>query len=69
MKMQDYIDQLDKILNSLDANVLTNAGKISHKDALEKAKLEYERYQIKELSPIEREYLDSIKKLVRLLIN
>lgn len=63
MRMRDYINQLDKILNSLDANVLNNAGSISYKKAVEKAKLEYEKYQIKELSPIEKEYLNSINKI------
>lgn len=63
MRMQDYINQLDKILNSLDANVLMNAGKISHKEAIEKAKLEYGKYQIKELTPIEKEYLKSINEI------
>lgn len=63
MKMKDYINQLDKILNSLDANVLMDAGKISHKVAIEKAKLEYEKYQIKELNSIEKEYLESISRI------
>lgn len=63
MRMKDYINQLDKILNSLDAKVLKDAGSISHKKAMEKAKLEYEKYQIKELSPIEKEYLNSINKI------
>ena len=63
MTMKDYINQLDKILFSLDANVLTNAGTVSHKEAIEKAKEEYQKYQIKELSPIEKEYLNSIKKI------
>lgn len=63
MRMKDYINQLDKILKSLDANVLNHAGSISHKKAVEKAKLEYEKYQIKELSPIEKEYLNSINKI------
>lgn len=63
MRMKDYINQLDKILNSLDANVLNGAGSISHRKAIEKAKLEYEKYQIKELSPIEKEYLNSINKI------
>lgn len=40
--MKDYINQLDKILDSLDANILMSAFKISHKEAVEKAKLEYE---------------------------
>lgn len=63
MKMIDYINQLDKILNSLDTNILKDAGKISHNQAIEKAKLEYKKYQIKELSPIEKEYLESINKI------
>ena len=63
MKMEDYINQLDKILNSLDAKVLNNSGKISHKDAIEKAKIEYKKYQVKELTPIEKEYLNSINKM------
>lgn len=63
MRMIDYIKQLDKILDSLDANILMNAGKVSHKEAIEKAKLEYGKYQIKELTPIEKEYLKSINKI------
>jgi len=63
MRMKDYINQLDKILDSLDANILLNAGKISHKEAIEKAKLEYVKYQIKELTSIEKEYLKSINEI------
>ena len=63
MRMKDYISQLDKILSSLDTKVLTNAGTVSHKEAIEKAKIEYQKYQIQELSPIEKEYLNSINKI------
>ncbi len=63
MRMKDYIKQLDKILDSLDANILMNAGQVSHKEAIEKAKLEYRKYQIKELTLIEKEYLKSINKI------
>lgn len=63
MHMKDYLNQLDKILLSLEASVLTNAGSVSHKDAIEKAKLEYKKYQVKELSPIEKEYLKSINNI------
>jgi len=63
MRMKDYINQLDKILNSLDVNILTNPGKISHKEAIDKAKIEYKKYQLKELSPIEKEYLNSINEI------
>lgn len=69
MRMKDYINQLNKILNSLNAEVLTTPGKISHKKAMEKAKIEYEKYQIKELTPIEKEYLNSINKLNQIAEN
>ena len=45
MRMKDYINQLDKILNSIDAKVLRNSGSISHKEAIDKAKTEYKKYQ------------------------
>ena len=67
MRMKDYINQLDKILSSLDAKVLTNAGTVSHKEAIDKAKLEYQKYQIKELSPIEKEYLNSINSISKIV--
>lgn len=66
MKMHDYINQLDKILNSVDAKVLNNSGSISHKDAIKKANMEYRKYQVKELSPIEKEYLKSISDISRI---
>lgn len=66
MRMKDYINQLDKILCSLDAKILKSAGKISHRDAMKKAKVEYEKYRIKELSPIEKEYLNSINDMKEL---
>lgn len=60
MYMKDYLKQLDKILDSLDAKVLKNAGNISHEEAVSKAKDEYKKYSLKEISPIEEEYLKSI---------
>lgn len=42
---------------------LQNSGTISHKQALEKAKIEYQKYQEKTIAPVEQAYLDSIKTL------
>ena len=67
MYMKDYLNQLDKILNSIDAEVLENAGKISHKNAINKAEDEYKKYQIKELTPIEIQYLNSIDSINKLI--
>lgn len=55
--MQDYIDQLDRVLEAADAPVLEGAGTRSHKQAINKAEKEYRAYQEKTLSPVEKEYL------------
>ena len=63
MYMSDYVEQLDNILRATGEEVLTHAGKISHTQAMEKAKAEYKRYQAQTLSPVEEEYLKTIKQL------
>ena len=63
MYMSDYVEQLDNILRATGEEVLTHAGKISHAQAMEKAKAEYKRYQAQTLSPMEEEYLKTIKQL------
>lgn len=63
MYMSDYVKHLDVILASTGEKVLDNAGKISHKQAMDKATAEYRKYQVKELSPVEKEYLSTIKML------
>lgn len=63
MYMSDYIKQLDSILSATGEKILQNAGAISHKEALEKAKAELKKYQVKTLSPVEKAYLENIKAL------
>lgn len=65
MKMQDYINELDRILNSAGRKLLQDAGKISHNQAEEKAKTEFRKYQNKTLSEVEKAYLDSLKQIER----
>lgn len=62
MYMSDYIEQLDAVLSSGGRKLLSDAGKISHYTATEKAKSEYRKYQEATLSPVEVEYLKTIKK-------
>ena len=45
MTMNDWINRLDSILQLNGRELLTHAGKISHKLATEKAALEYEKYK------------------------
>ncbi|HED38093.1 MAG TPA: cell filamentation protein Fic, partial [Ignavibacteria bacterium] len=63
MKMADYIRELDNILNSTKRKLLNDAGKISHKKAIEKSTLEYRKYKTKNLSEVEKDYLDTVKDL------
>lgn len=61
MKMADYIRELDNILKSTGRKLLSDAGKISHEKATAKAALEYRQYKAKNLSEVEKAYLDTIK--------
>ena len=63
MHMSDYVQQLDNVLGSTGEQVLQGAGKISHKQAMEKAEAEYRKYQVQTLSPVEEAFLDTIKTL------
>ncbi|MCL2597237.1 MAG: virulence RhuM family protein, partial [Paludibacter sp.] len=63
MYMEDYINQLDKILATTGEDVLQNAGSVSHEQAVEKALAEYRKYQVKTLSSVEQAYLETIKNV------
>lgn len=63
MYMDDYVKQLDSVLSSGNRKLLTGSGSVSHKQALEKAKSEYRKYQEITLTPVEKAYLESIKEV------
>ena len=63
MYMIDYVEQLDSILTSGNRKLLEDSGKVSHDEAIKKAKAEYRKYQEITLSPVEEEYLKSVKGL------
>lgn len=63
MTMKDWAANLDRILTMSGENLLLDAGKISHMDAIEKATTEYKKYQAKTLSEAERNYLESLKAI------
>ncbi|KKR53740.1 MAG: hypothetical protein UT90_C0005G0047 [Parcubacteria group bacterium GW2011_GWA1_40_21] len=63
MHMADHIASLDKLLFDYGEGVLTDAGKVTHKKAIEKAENEYKKFQAKTLSPVEKSYLENIKLL------
>lgn len=61
--MADYVAQLDRLLSADGRKVLEGTGKISHKQAVDKAVEEYRKYEVENLSPVEEAYLETVKKL------
>ena len=61
MYMSDYVEQLDSVLSSGNRKLLTGSGKVSHDEAMKKAKEEYKKYQAITLSPVEQAYMETIK--------
>ena len=63
MHMSDYVEHLDRILSTTGEQKLVGAGKISHKQAMDKANREYQRFLVQNLSPVEEAYLQTIKEV------
>jgi len=61
MYMSDYVAQLDAVITSGGRNLLEDSGRISHDEAMKKAKVEYRKYQEITLSPVEEAYMATIK--------
>lgn len=67
MYMSDYIQQLDSVLTSGKRPLLDGAGSVSHQQAMEKATSEYRKYQNNTLSPVEKEYLETVKSTAKVV--
>lgn len=65
MYMDDYVKQLDSVLSSGNRKLLVGSGSVSHKQAIDKAKAEYRKYQENTLTPVEQAYLESIKDVAK----
>lgn len=63
MYMSDYVEHLDKVLTATGEKILEGAGSVSHAQVMQKANEEYQKYQIHNLTPVEEEYLSTIKSL------
>ena len=63
MHMSDYVEHLDRVLSSTGEQLLVGAGKVSHKQAIEKANREYQRFVVQNLSPVEEAFLQTIKEV------
>lgn len=61
--MADYVSQLERLLTADGRKLLKGAGSISHKQAVDKAEAEFRKYEVENLSPVEKEYLATVKAL------
>ncbi len=61
MYMNDWIEKLHGFLQLNDRNILDHAGKVSHQLAVEKAELEYEKYNKTRTDEIESDF-DKVAK-------
>ena len=69
MYMKDWLETIDDYLKMTRRDILTTKGRVTHKQALEKAYGEYEKYRKKQediLSPVECHFLESIEELQEL---
>ena len=61
MTMLDWIDTTDILLKFREKKILTDSGKISHKQAVEKTENEYEKFRIKQ----DKEYISSMDEMYK----
>ena len=69
MYMRDWLETIDAYLKMTKREILTAKGTISHKQALEKAHEEYNKYKKKQdelLSPVEKDFARNIKLLEKI---
>jgi len=63
MTMKDWAIHLDRILTMSGEQLLHNTGSVSHDKAIEKATIEYKKYQHRTLSEAEKNYLANLKTM------
>ena len=63
MTMKDWLERTNKFLESNSLDVLPNAGKISHKLAIDKANSEFEEFRIIQDKKYISDLDESIKKI------
>ncbi len=66
MYMKDWLETIDDYLKMTRRDILTTKGRVTHKQAIDKAHAEYEKYRKKQdeiLSSVERHFIESIKEL------
>ena len=65
MTMNDWKNFLDQQLKMLNKDILSDKGKISHKQAIEKAEQEFETYRQREMQQLESDFDRAVKQLTQ----
>lgn len=65
MTMQAWIDELDRQLLGNRRELLAGSGKVSHKQAVEKAEREFDLYRAKEMRQLESDFDREMKRLMQ----
>jgi hypothetical protein len=65
MKMDDWKCFLDQQLKMLNRDILSDKGKISHKQAIAKAEIEFEIYRQREMRQLESDFDRAVKQLTQ----
>lgn len=63
MQMKDWIAALDNQIVSLQRKLLAGKGRVSHKQAIEKAEKEFELYRAREMQQLESDFDRAIKQI------
>jgi hypothetical protein len=66
MHMRDWISKLDEFLKLSGRDILAHAGAIAHEDAIQKARLEYEKWhreEIKKPSEAEKHFVEALQEV------
>ena len=69
MYMADWITKLDDFLKLSDREILHHTGKVSHDDAMTKAKLEYDRFAETRAAwpaPVEKHFEEAVRDVKQL---
>ncbi len=65
MTMKNWIEETDNLLKFRKKEILQTSGKISHKQALEKAENEYEKFKVKQ----DMQYISSMDEMYQRYLN
>lgn len=66
MYMKDWLETIDDYLKMTRRDILVTKGNVTHKQALEKTHVEYDKYKEKQsyiISPVEEHFLESLEQL------